>query len=187
MFVSHSSLTALIARISVVALFAAVIGGPAGAGHVPGAAPMTQGHNAVLVLPIMNPDRGKRHFVDKGCIACHAINGIGGHDAPNMDAHATMGYVNPFDFAASMWNHAGAMISAQEEALGEQIYFIGEELADIIAFVHDHQSQHTFSEADMTPKARKMMDHRHGDTPGPEAHAKELGHHGRLGMPKHAN
>lgn len=187
MIVPHSKSTALIARVAVVAFFAAIIGGPTVAGHVPGATPMAPGHNAVLVLPIMNPDRGKRQFVDKGCIACHAINGIGGHDAPNMDAHATMGFVNPFDFAAKIWNHAGAMISAQEEALGEQIYFTGEELADIIAFVHDHQSQHTFSEADLTSMARKMMDHQHGNTPAPKAHAKELGHHLTPDTPKHAD
>ncbi len=187
MFVPQSKPSTLIKRLAVVALFAAVIGGPVVAGHVPGAAPMAPGHNAVLVLPIMNPERGKRQFVDKGCIACHAINGIGGHDAPNMDAHATMGFVNPFDFAAKMWNHAGAMISAQEEALGEQIYFTGEELADIIAFVHDHHSQHTFSEADLTPRARKMMGHQHGNTPAPKAHAKELGHDHTPGMPKHAD
>ena len=71
MFVSHSKPTALIKRVAVVALFAVVIGETAVAGHVPGAAPMAPGHNAVLVLPIMNPDRGKRQFADKGCIACH--------------------------------------------------------------------------------------------------------------------
>ena len=77
MFVPHSNSTVLIKRLALVALFAALIGGSAVAGHVPGAAPMAPGHNAVLVLPIMNPERGKRQFVDKGCIACHAINGIG--------------------------------------------------------------------------------------------------------------
>ncbi len=51
MFVPHFNPAALIARVAVVALFTAVIGGPAVAGHVPGAAPMAPGHNAVLVLP----------------------------------------------------------------------------------------------------------------------------------------
>ncbi len=68
MFVPHSKPTTLIKRVAVVALFAAVIGSAAVAEHVPGAAPMAPGHNAVLVLPIMNPDRGKRQFVDKGRI-----------------------------------------------------------------------------------------------------------------------
>ena len=48
-----------------------------------------------------------------------------------------------------MWRTAPATIAAQEEMLGEQIMFTGEELADIIAFVHDDTEQHEFSEADI--------------------------------------
>jgi cytochrome c len=138
---------------------------------------------------MMNPEIGKKSFVEKGCVACHAINGIGGHDATPMDAHRQMGLVNPFDFAASMWNHAPAMVAAQEDALGEQIYFTGQELADIIAFMHDDSAQHGFSEADLTPVARKMMEHEHGGQPAPKAHSEEIGHgkaHGHApGTPKH--
>ena len=133
-------------------------------------------HGARLVIPLMNPDRGKEIFVSKGCVACHAINGVGGHDALPMDAHRDMGLVNPFDFAAKMWNHAPAMVAAQEEALGEQIYFTGQELADIIAFMHDDAAQHSFTEHDLTPQAQKMMHHEHGGQSGPAAHAEEVGH-----------
>jgi cytochrome c len=160
---------------------------PAEANHVGGSTSLAPGHKARLILPMMNPERGKELFVSKGCVACHAINGIGGHDAPNMDAHLQMGLVNPFDFAAKMWNHAAGMIYAQEEALGEQIYFTGEELADIIAFVHDDGSQHNFTEADMTERAKKMMKHGHGEMPGPKAHAKELGHQHGPDTPEHAD
>jgi hypothetical protein len=31
---------------------------------------------------------------------------VGGHDAPNLDAHTMEGLATPFDFAARMWNHA---------------------------------------------------------------------------------
>lgn len=37
-------------------------------------------------------------------------------------------------------------------ALGNQIEFTGREIADIIAFVHDHEIQHTFTEDDLTPR-----------------------------------
>ena len=76
-----------------------------------------------------------------------------------------------------MWAMAPAMIASQEEALGEQILFTGDELADIIAFVHNDEVQHSFTDADLTPEARKMMHHHH-DAPGggAAAHAKELGH-----------
>jgi cytochrome c peroxidase len=59
-------------------------------------------HGPRLVMPIMNAERGKKLFVDKGCVACHAINGVGGHDAPPMDAHEMGGLMSPFDFAAKM-------------------------------------------------------------------------------------
>ena len=128
-------------------------------------------------MPSMNPLRGRKLFVNKGCVACHAINGVGGHDATNLDAHTMRPMMNPFEFAAKMWAMAPAMIYAQEEALGEQILFTGDELADIIAFVHNDEAQHDFGEVDLTPEARKMMHHEHGAPGGgPEAHAEELGH-----------
>ncbi len=130
-----------------------------------------------LRMPSMNPKRGRRLFVSKGCVACHAINGVGGHDATNLDAHTMQPMMNPFEFAAKMWRMAPAMIYAQEEALGEQILFTGDELADIIAFVHNDEAQHDFGEADLTPEARTMMQHEHGAPGGgPEAHGEELGH-----------
>jgi len=160
-------------------LTVAAAGSPVSANHVPGSTKKDD-HGAQLVIPMMSPERGKRLFVDKGCVACHAINGVGGHDAPAMDAHRDMGLVNPFDFAAKMWNHAPAMIAAQEEALGEQIYFTGDELADIIAFLHNDEAQHGFSEADLTAEAKKLMHHEHGGAHGgataTDAHAEEVGH-----------
>ncbi len=128
-------------------------------------------------MPSMNPTRGRRLFVSKGCVACHAINGVGGHDATNLDAHTMQPMMNPFEFAAKMWRMAPAMIYAQDEALGEQILFTGDELADIIAFVHNDAAQHGFGETDLTSEARKMMHHEHGAPGGgPKAHAEELGH-----------
>jgi hypothetical protein len=149
---------------------------PAGASHVKSSSPIGRDHGARLVMPLMNPERGKRLFVSKGCVACHAINGVGGHDAPAMDAHQMNGLMNPFDFAAKMWNHAPAMIAAQEGAIGEQIHFTGDELADITAFIHDDEAQHAFSENDLTPAARKMMHHEHGGKPAEEKHGPEIGH-----------
>lgn len=130
-----------------------------------------------LMMPAMDPVRGRKLFASKGCVACHAVNGIGGHDATPLDSHEMDRVMNPFDFAAKMWRMAPAMIYAQEEALGEQITFTGDELASIIAFVHSDEEQHHFSEADITPEVRKMMNHSHG-APGGGAkeHAPEIGH-----------
>lgn len=139
-----------------------------------------------LVMPIMNPMNGKKLFVSKGCVTCHAVNGVGGHDAPTMDAHTEMRYVNPFDFAAKMWNHAPGMLAAQEEAFGETVTFLGYELADIIAFVHDDEAQHTFQESDITPKVRAMMEHGHAEKGGgPKEHEEEIGHGHTPDAPAH--
>lgn len=149
---------------------------PARANHVESTAPYAAGHAPRLVMPMMNPARGKTLFAEKACVACHAINGVGGHDAPNLDAHRMAALMNPFDFAAKMWNHAPAMIAAQEGAFGQQILVTGQELADIIAFVHDDEAQHAFTEADLPPKVRGMLHHEHGGRPGSKAHRHELGH-----------
>ena len=84
------------------------------AGHVVEAKPF---EGVALVMPQMDPERGKVAFVETGCVACHAINGVGGHDAPSLDAHTMDGLMNPFDFSARMWNHAPGMIATQREAL----------------------------------------------------------------------
>ena len=137
-----------------------------------------------MAMPRMDATRGRKLFVAKGCVACHSINGVGGHDATALDAHTMTQMMNPFDFAAKMWRMAPAMIAAQEEALGEQILFTGDELADIIAFVHDDDEQHHFTDADVSPEAVKMMNHSHGAAGGgPAAHGEDIGHHHGAAMP----
>ena len=160
-----------------VALALILLSAPAFGDHVKSSSTTAAGHGMRLVMPLMSPERGKKIFVSKGCVACHAINGVGGHDAPAMDAHKMKDrLMNPFDFAAKMWNHAPGMIAAQEDAFGEQIYFTGEELADIIAFIHDDGAQHGFSENNLTAKAKEKMHHEHGGAPAPKKHAPEIGH-----------
>jgi len=112
-----------------------------------------------MLLPFMSPAKGRKLFASKGCVLCHSINGVGGKDASALDA-STMGTVmNPFEFAAKMWRGAATMIAVQEEELGEQIEFSGEELANIIAFVHSAEEQKKFSEADIPPRIIKLMEH----------------------------
>ena len=112
-------------------------------------------------MPEMNAAKGRTLFVTKGCVACHSINGIGGHDAAKLDAKTMEPMMNPFDFAAKMWLMAPAMIAAQEDELGGQILFTGDELSDIIAFVHDPEEQKKFTKADLTPEMQHMMEEHH--------------------------
>ena len=139
-----------------------------------------------LIMPMMNPARGRKLFASKGCVTCHSINGVGGEDAPPLDAHTMQLFMNPFEFAAMMWKGAATMIVLQEEALGEQINFTGEELGDIIAFAHDEEEQHKFSEADIPPEIMPMMSHMHGEPGGgAAAHGEELGHESAVEQKEH--
>ena len=71
-----------------------------------------------LFLPTMDPMKGKMLFASKGCVTCHSINGVGGEDAPKLDASTMPKVMNPFDFTAKMWRAAPAMIAAQNDELG---------------------------------------------------------------------
>lgn len=112
-----------------------------------------------LTLPKMDAAEGRKLFAEKGCVVCHAVNGVGGEDAPMLDAEFMDVPMNPFDFAARMWRGAGAMVALQEDELGGQIELDGEELAAIIAFVHDAQEQAKFSADDIPSEIAAMMHH----------------------------
>lgn len=104
-----------------------------------------------------DPARGRALFVSKGCVVCHAIDEIGGTSAPPLDAEFAPGEVDPLDFVARMWRGAEAMIFLQQEELGGQIDFTGQELADIIAFVRDPDEQRQFSASDVPPELRPLI------------------------------
>ena len=110
-----------------------------------------------LMLPTMDPASGKQLFASKGCVVCHSVNGVGGEDAPQLDASTMSLPMNPFEFAARMWRGAEAMVAMQREELGEPINLTGSELADIIAFVHDAEAQAQFSEKDIPERIKSLM------------------------------
>jgi cytochrome c len=111
-----------------------------------------------LIVPTMNPERGMHLFASKGCVVCHSINGVGGTDAPKLDATTMAPMMNPFEFFAKMWRGATPMIAMQQHELGHQIEFTGQDLADIVAFVHNRQVQKTFTAADIPPDIKKHME-----------------------------
>ena len=112
-----------------------------------------------LMMPSMDAARGRLLFASKGCVVCHSINHIGGEDAPPLDASTMVLPMNPFEFAAKMWDGAEAMVMLQREELGEPIQLTGQELADIIAFVHHVDEQKKFSDADIPPQMQKLIQH----------------------------
>ncbi len=116
-----------------------------------------------LMMPGMDAARGRKLFASKGCVVCHSINGIGGEDARPLDASTMTMPMNPFEFAARMWRGAEAMIALQREELGEPIQLTGQELADIIAFVHHAEEQKKFSKDDIPLRIRDLMGHKKGE------------------------
>lgn len=112
-----------------------------------------------LILPKMDAAEGRNLFASKGCVVCHSINGVGGTDAPELDAKLMDTPMNPFEFTARMWRGAEAMVELQRDELGDVIELNGEELASIIAFVHDAGEQAKFSEKDIPENVKGMMGH----------------------------
>jgi len=139
--------------VMIASLALAGFAGPAAAGES-----VAHRSGAMLLLPMMDAKRGKLLFVAKGCVMCHSINGVGGTDAPKLDASTMPGPMNPLEFAARMWNHSVGMVAMQQSELGGQIHFSGDELGDIIAFAHDPSVQRTFTKKDLPPKIRKKLE-----------------------------
>lgn len=108
-------------------------------------------HEIGVAMPPMDPRRGRELFAQKGCVACHAVNNVGGTLGPALNASEMARPMNVFDFAARMWRGAPAMAALQEDMLGEIIALDGQDLADLIAFAHDAKEQKRFS-SDQIPK-----------------------------------
>jgi cytochrome c len=134
---------------------AAAAGGPATAqsAGTPAATPQTR----LLAVPLASAEQGKQLFVGKGCVVCHAVNGIGGKAAPPLDAARDSRYLDVLDFAARMWRGAPTMILLQEMELGYQIELTGEELAHLAAFAADAEVQSGFRESDIPEVIRDWM------------------------------
>ena len=109
-----------------------------------------------MALPLANAAEGRRLFVNKGCVVCHSVNGIGGKAAPALDATGGA-YVDVFDFVARMWRGAPTMIVLQEMELGYQIELNGDELAHLAAFAADPAEQARFSDSDIPEVIRDWM------------------------------
>ena len=111
----------------------------------------------VLTVPVPDAEEGKRLFVGKGCVVCHAVNGVGGKAAPPLDAVRDARTIDVLDFAARMWRGAPTMIVLQEMELGYQIELAGEEIAHLAAFGSDAKVQSGFREADIPEVIRDWM------------------------------
>jgi len=82
--------------------------------------------------PVGDAKAGKKIFVDKQCVVCHQIEGVGGVFGPSLDSVVQFG---PIFFAATMWNHGPSMTQAMQARGVKRPIFTGRELRDLIAYV----------------------------------------------------
>ncbi len=110
-----------------------------------------------IAMPPMDAARGREVFVQKGCVACHSVNGVGGDLGPALNAADMPSPMNSFEFAARMWRGAGAMIALQEDLLGEAISLDGQDLADLVAFAHDAEEQAKLTEDQIPERFHSLI------------------------------
>lgn len=116
-----------------------------------------EAHGLQIIDRDVNSATGRALFVEKGCVICHSINGVGGKAAPVMDAQIGAPPIDPLDFAARMWRGAPAMIELQSIELGYTIYLTADELADLAAFAADREEQKLLDMAQVPVEMRDSL------------------------------
>lgn len=114
-----------------------------------------------LVLPAMDPAKGRVYFASRACVVCHKVNGIGGSRAAALDLDVRPKTIDILGFSARMLRHGGPMIALQQRLFGEPIDLTAEELGAIIAFLHDPVEQDKFTVTDIPTVVRKFMENEH--------------------------
>ncbi len=114
-------------------------------------------HDVGIVIPPMDPVRGRLLFVEKGCVACHSVNGVGGNLGPALNAGDMPRPMNSFEFVARMWRGARAMTELQEDLFGEVISLDGQDLADLVVFAHDPEEQAKLTEDQIPERYRSLI------------------------------
>lgn len=77
-----------------------------------------------------DPERGRRLLMERGCLACHALDARGGRTASDLAALRRLGDLPAL--AASLWNQAPAMADALEQRGIPYPLFQPGEMADLI-------------------------------------------------------
>lgn len=94
---------------------------------------LTQGLAQPLFSPTKDPLAGSQVFGSKGCVKCHAINGVGGQSAPDL---ARIQRPRSFyDLAVMMWDHVPRMAEQMRQLKLSPARLNPREMGDLIAFL----------------------------------------------------
>lgn len=88
----------------------------------------------VRTPPTQNALTGSLVFGAKGCVRCHAINGLGGTEGPDLAR-----FPRPrtfYDLATAMWNHRPGMVERMSELGIEQPHLTARQTGDLIGFLY---------------------------------------------------
>lgn len=100
------------------------------AGHI---APVRAAEDGSAILP-GNPLAGSQLFAEKGCLHCHAINGVGGTGGPDLGQGILKRSL--LDIAGVMWNHSPGMAHVLEERHAARPVFKASEMASLLSFLY---------------------------------------------------
>lgn len=80
-----------------------------------------------------DPLAGSRVFGAKGCVRCHAVNGVGGKIGPDLGRIARPRSF--YDLAAALWNHTGGMAERMRQHGIARPQLDRTEMGDLVAFL----------------------------------------------------
>jgi cytochrome c2 len=81
-----------------------------------------------------DPLAGSRVFGSKGCVKCHAVNGVGGSIGPDLGR-----ITRPrtfYDLATAMWNHLPRMVERMQRLGVTRPQLDAREAGDLVAFLY---------------------------------------------------
>lgn len=84
--------------------------------------------------PPQDPLAGSRVFGARGCVKCHAVNGIGGRVGPDLARLARPRSF--FDLATAMWNHLPRMADRMQQLGLARPQLDVQDAADLIGFLY---------------------------------------------------
>jgi mono/diheme cytochrome c family protein len=98
-------------------------------------APATGGapEGPLYVLP-GRPEIGRELFVEKKCVQCHSVGGVGGKVGPDLVGLGVRR--SPVEFAATIWNKAPAMMAAMATRNITVPQLRPEDMADLVAYLY---------------------------------------------------